>query len=180
MVALAADLATPRRALDLGCGDGKNIVFLENRGTMVDGLDISDLAIRACAVRLKSLRSSYRGMIKRMDARGMSVTEGAYDLVIAYGLYHCLSDQDVDLVHDRVSRALAVGGMFAFAAFNHDLPVPDGHHTGRLFLRSPEHILTLIGGWKVVAFRFGEIVEDHLPLVPTHRHSLTWGLFQKV
>jgi SAM-dependent methyltransferase len=44
LVAEAADLA-PGRALDVGCGEGADAVWLAGRGWFVTGIDISDVAL---------------------------------------------------------------------------------------------------------------------------------------
>ena len=178
MVTLAADMRPPGHALDVGCGDGKNLVYLERRGWVVDGIDISPLAISATQQRAASSGHNLRGEIRCGTACTSSFRLHHYELAIAYGLYHCLTDSEVEFVHCNLARSLKPGGLFAFAAFNDDLPVPSDHGTGQIYLRPKQHILTLVAGWEIVAIQYGEISESHLPLVQEHRHSLTWGLFR--
>src|ERR671914_249851 len=44
LVAEVADL-TPGRALDVGCGEGADAIWLAGRGWMVTAIDISDVAV---------------------------------------------------------------------------------------------------------------------------------------
>ncbi len=183
MVRQAAAMSEPGRALDLGCGDGKNILFLEDSGWTVDGLDVSRVAIDAVSRRVRRYYGDdlpLKGKIVQGDVVDYHSVPGRYDLVVAYGLYHCLNDAEIAAVHEEVTRALKPGGLFAFAAFNDTLPIPDGHETGELFLRPPDHIFKLVGdSMDVIAKEEGTIEESHLPLVDRHRHSLTWALFKK-
>jgi hypothetical protein len=116
----------------------------------------------------------------RADAVTFNYPIAAYDLIVAYGLYHCLDDDAVQIVHEGAFSALKSGGLFAFAAFNDQLPVPDGHLTGEIFLRDSEHIFELIGDkFEIIEREVGVITEDHLPTVDKHSHSLTWTLLRK-
>ena len=54
MVKLAIERMDPARALDLGCGDGRNALSLEKAGWTVDGFDISEIAIRRARQRFSS------------------------------------------------------------------------------------------------------------------------------
>lgn len=179
MVKLAAESCSPGAALDLGCGDGKNMIYLVKRGWYVDGLDISPVAVEAANRRIAEGGLSSRARVWLQDAVGAHLEEGAYDLAISYGLYHCLSDDELSVVHAKVDRAVKPGGLLAFAAFNDELPIPEGHLTEGLHLRPRDHIFTLVPGWTVLAQEFGEIEESHPPLVDEHKHALTWALFRK-
>src|SRR4051812_6953380 len=44
LVAEVADL-TPGRALDVGCGEGADAIWLARRGWMVTAIDVSDVAV---------------------------------------------------------------------------------------------------------------------------------------
>ncbi len=183
MVRRAVAISPPGRALDLGCGDGKNIVYLEDNGWTVTGVDISGLAIAAIKKRIRRYYGYDRPLaadVVKCDVADYGCTPDEYDLVVAYGLYHCLADHEVMAVHQKIMQALKPGGLFAFATFNDTLPVPDGHETGDLYLRPVDHIFGLVGdSMEIVVREIGEIEEFHAPLVGLHRHGLTWALFRK-
>lgn len=179
MVRKAVTLQPFGRVLDAGCGDGKNAAFLLAHGWTVDAFDISTLAVNACYRRLAAIpEESCR--IWRDDSRTAALEEGAYDMVVAYGLYHCLDDVGLRETHQRLTSALKQGGLFVCAAFNDALPLPDDHATGILFLRAEEHLSELFAGWTLVDLEVGIIEEEHPPLVKSHRHSLTWAIYGKV
>jgi len=173
----------PAQALDVGCGDGKNLVFLEDCGWRVTGIDISSRAISAAARRQREFFGpsvSMKSELLHADAITYDYEPSCYELAIAYGLYHCLDDEGLIRVHAGIVDSLKPGGLFAFAAFNDALPLPIDHGTGEIFLRPERHIFDLVAGdLELLYHEVGEICEDHLPLVPEHRHSLTWALFRK-
>lgn len=178
MVRSACALRTVGHALDVGCGDGKNAAYLLRRGWLVDAYDISDLAVQACNRRLAEFSES-RYRVWQSDCRVASVTPSSYDMVIAYGLYHCIGEDYLEQTHLRLASALKPGGLFVCAVFNDSLPLPVGHGTRDLVLRPRDHILKLVSDWAVVELEMGIIEEDHLPLIGRHRHGLTWAIFEK-
>ncbi|HEX7306798.1 class I SAM-dependent methyltransferase [Lentzea sp.] len=103
-------LLTPGRALDVGCGPGRNSAFLARNGFQVDAVDISATAVTWAAERAEGLGVRFR----HGDA---FTTEGSYDLVYDSGCFHHLPP------HRRVSylalldRVLEPGGHFALTCF---------------------------------------------------------------
>jgi SAM-dependent methyltransferase len=179
MVVQAAKLLPPGKALDLGCGDGKNILFLEQQGWHVDGIDISAAALRGARQRLQAAGVVHRGTLEEHDVATMKLCVTGYDLVVTYGLYHCLDDAQLANAHQLATNALRRGGLLAMAAFNDQLPIPSNHGTPGVRLRPKHHIASMMAGWREIALEFGYIEEDHLPVVGSHKHALTWALFEK-
>ena len=179
MVVRAAAAMAPGRALDLGCGDGKNLVYLRSLGWWVDGVDVSALAIEAAERRIAASGVPGSGFLHRADVTAVDVELNAYDLVIAYGLYHCLSDEELVKAHGRAANALRRDGLFVFATFNDELQVPPNHETGCLYLRPTWHMGGLLAGWHERDHEHGRIEELHPPLVGMHQRSVTWGVFAK-
>ncbi len=178
MVRQASKISRVGRALDVGCGDGKNALYLAKLGWEVDAFDVSALALACFQKRLKGTKNlSIRAW--QDNAHDCDLRQRSYQLVVAYGLYHCLSDADVVAAHSRVTRAVAPGGLLAYAAFNDRLPVPPNHGTEKLYLRDEDHILGLALGWTVEAYQIGTISEAHFPVIGEHQHSLTWALLRK-
>ncbi|MFF7329004.1 methyltransferase domain-containing protein [Streptomyces sp. NPDC008150] len=118
---LAAHLDTgllrPGRALDLGCGPGRNALHLAARGFTVDAVDLSPRAVDWAAERARAAGADVR--LHCGDAFGAAgaALSGPYDLVYDSGCFHHLPP------HRRVSylalldRVLAPGGHFGLACF---------------------------------------------------------------
>ncbi|GGY24127.1 class I SAM-dependent methyltransferase [Streptomyces omiyaensis] len=109
-------LAGGGRALDLGCGPGRNALYLASLGYEVDAVDLSATAIRWARERAREAGAT--GVRLRCgDAFAAGTVEGPYDLVYDSGCFHHLPP------HRRVShlalldRVLAPGGLFALTAF---------------------------------------------------------------
>lgn len=104
----AADL-TPGRALDIGCGEGADSLWLAERGWQVLGIDIADVAIDRARAEARS-RAQLEGSVefRRADLREWAPERRAFDLVMAFFVH--LPVDERDLVFTRLAEAVAPGG----------------------------------------------------------------------
>jgi SAM-dependent methyltransferase len=114
----------PGRALDLACGEGRNAIWLAERGWQVTAVDYSDVAVE------KGRRIAERRGVE-VDFRVGDLLEHdlgteAYDLVIVF--YLQLPADELHAVLGRAARALAAGGTFLLVG--HDLRNLTGGHGG--------------------------------------------------
>ncbi|MFF6823118.1 methyltransferase domain-containing protein [Streptomyces longwoodensis] len=104
------------RALDLGCGPGRNALYLASRGFAVDAVDLSAAAVSWARERAAGTGADVRFLCG--DAFALeSELPGPYDLVHDSGCFHHLPP------HRRISylalleRTLAPGGHFTLTCF---------------------------------------------------------------
>jgi SAM-dependent methyltransferase len=130
-------LITPGRALDLGCGPGRNALHLASLGFEVDAVDLSPAAIAWARERAHERAADIRfvcGDAFSLPDTGLS---GPYDLIYDSGCFHHLPP------HRRVSylalleRHLAPGGRFGIVCFadgavGSDLPDAELYRRGGL------------------------------------------------
>ncbi len=110
-------LITPGRALDLGCGPGRNALYLASLGFQVDAVDLSPKAIAWAEDRAREAGADIR--FRCGDAFTLTATDiaGPYDLICDSGCFHHLPP------HRRVSylalidEVLAPGGHLALTCF---------------------------------------------------------------
>lgn len=105
LVGEVADL-TPGRALDLGCGEGRNAIWLAELRWQVTGVDFSEIGLDK-ARRLAADRGVDVTWI-HADLLEYEPDRGAFDLVIV--MYLQLVADQVSAVMKRASAALAPGG----------------------------------------------------------------------
>jgi SAM-dependent methyltransferase len=131
---LDGGLLGPGRALDLGCGPGRNAVHLAVAGFAVDAVDLSPTAI--AWGRERAAAAGVEVDFRRADAFATEL-DGPYDLIYDSGCLHHLPP------HRRVSylalldRHLAPGGhlgltCFAAGAMGSETPDADLYRRGRL------------------------------------------------
>ncbi|MFD7339155.1 class I SAM-dependent methyltransferase [Streptomyces violascens] len=114
---LDRELITPGRALDLGCGPGRNAVHLASHGFQVDAVDLSPTAIAWAQER--ALQAGVDIRFRCADAFSLTAAElnGPYDLIYDSGCFHHLPPHRRISYLDLLDRLLAPGGHFALTCF---------------------------------------------------------------
>jgi len=96
------------RALDLGCGEGADAIWLAEHGWVVVAVDVSTTALARAAEDAEA-----RGVLSRIDfqAHDLELTfpEGSFDLVSAQ-FFHTPLEMDRAAVLCRAAGAVAPGG----------------------------------------------------------------------
>ena len=107
LVAEAESLA-PARALDLACGEGRNAVWLAERGWRVTGVDFSEVGIEK-ARQLQDARRVHADWIVA-DLLDYQPEAHAFELVIV--LYLQVPEAQRASILRRAAQAVAPGGVF--------------------------------------------------------------------
>ena len=174
--ALSRSAIEGKVAIDLGCGDGKNSAHLEAGGCSVVGVDISaeaiDLLMRQRERRPTHPQSEfYVGDVNDLPAE----YSGSFDLVVSYGLFHCLDRSSRVGDHRRLNGfCKPEAGKIIFSTLTDSLPLPPEHKTPGVVLASRGEINEVFSGFEILEDWEGEIHEDHLPAVGPHSHSVRW------
>jgi len=112
----------PGRALDLGCGEGRNAIWLAQRGWQVSGVDFSEAGLDKA--RHLAVERGVEVTWVRADLLDYQPDHGAFDLVIV--MYIQLPAAQLADVMKRASTALAPGG--TLLVVGHDLlNLSEGH-----------------------------------------------------
>ena len=103
------------RALDLGCGNGRNLIFLnESFGMPGIGYDISDVALKEARAATGDLPITYeqRSITEPLPAADESIVI-ALDMMTS----HFLHQAEREKLRDEVARVLHPMGWFFFKSF---------------------------------------------------------------
>jgi len=118
-------LAPGKRALDIACGEGRNSIFLAQRGFVVTGLDISDAGI-AKGTRLADA-AGVQVEFRQTDLEGYRMCE-RFDLIINFNFLLR------DLIPEEVA-ALTPGGLLLFDTIMESPDLLANHTPGFLLVR---------------------------------------------
>ncbi len=104
------------RILEVGCGGGALLAFLERRGFIATGVDISEEAVRLA--RSVAPRSE----VVRSDAGDLPFGDASFDRLVSHHLVEHLPDLPAALAEWR--RVLAPGARLALCTPNRRYPSP--------------------------------------------------------
>jgi SAM-dependent methyltransferase len=104
----------PGRALDVGCGEGADALWLAERGWRVTAVDVSPVALERAAAHAAEQGDDVARRIawEHADVRTWSPQAAAYDLVSVQFLHPAL-DVRSDVV-GRLAAAVAPGGVLLY------------------------------------------------------------------
>ena len=105
-------------ALDVGCGEGADAVWLASRGWSVTGADVSGVALRRAAEHAEQAGVADRTSWVRVDLLAGDPLPQGFDLVTAAFLH--VPREDLAAVWERVAAAVAPGGTLLVTAHHPD------------------------------------------------------------
>jgi SAM-dependent methyltransferase len=86
--------SAPGRALDIGCGTGRDAVFLASRGWTATGVDGVPRSIDRARQRARKAGAEVNWVLGDVTALPSLGIAGDYDLVLDRGCFHGLSDDE--------------------------------------------------------------------------------------
>ncbi len=103
------------RALELGCGNGRNAIYLARQGFAVEGVDYSQRAVDWAKER--SNEAGLKIALTCDSVFGLDAPVGAYELAYDSGCFHHIPPHRRNQYVDLVVSALKPGGWFGLACF---------------------------------------------------------------
>lgn len=122
---------TPGKVLELGCGGGRNAVYLAQQGYAVDAIDISQAAVDWGRERARKHQVEVN--FARSNIFDLSLEPGSYDLIYDSGCFHHIYPHRRVTFLELVSSTLKPGGCFGlvcFAAGSMGAEITDWEDTG--------------------------------------------------
>ncbi|MGW2436197.1 SAM-dependent methyltransferase [Streptomyces goshikiensis] len=150
----------PGRALDIGCGEGGDAVWLARLGWTVTGTDISGVALGRSAEHAADAGVADRVTLERHDLTE-SFPEGEFDLVSACFL-HNYGDFPRDRVLRAAASAVAPGG--TLLVVGHAGWAPWQEEREEAYFPTPQDVLAQLepvtAGWEVLRAEETERVQN--------------------
>lgn len=163
--------------LDAGCGEGKNAAFLAGLGASVDAIDVSELAI---ANGRRTWGSLDNVTWRVADVMTCALPAEQYDVVVAYGVLHCMRERSSVLDAIRVlQRTTRRSGYHVICSFNDRRQDLSAHPGFRPALVPHREYVDAYDTWRVVEQSDTDLVEQHPHNNIQHVHSMTRLLARK-
>lgn len=128
VIADIADTLEPGRALDLGCGEGSDVIWLAQHGWEATGVDISPTAIRRAMLTAEGADLD-PDRARFLTADLAALPSGAYDLVSASFLHSPVQLPRGNILRQAATRVAPGGHLLitSHAAFPPGSEPPHGH-----------------------------------------------------
>ncbi|MGQ3904052.1 SAM-dependent methyltransferase TehB [Mixta calida] len=144
----AAGRIAPGRTLDLGCGNGRNVLYLQQRGFDVEGWDknsdsLSSLQQIINAEELAHIR------LRQCDLNQVTI-EQQYDFILSTVVMMFLQPETIPELIDQMQQATAPGGhnLIVAAMSTPDYPCPMPFP----FTFSRSELLGYYDGWDILKY----------------------------
>jgi 2-polyprenyl-3-methyl-5-hydroxy-6-metoxy-1,4-benzoquinol methylase len=157
--------------LDAGCGEGKNAAFLAQAGATVRAIDVSSHAIANGRKAWPDLEIGW----EQADITQMDLRPASFDVVVCYGLLHCLSSAEaVASTIARFKMGTTSKGHHVICTFNSRLQELEQAHPGfNPVLLPHSFFLELYADWEVLEQSDEDLLEEHPHNKVLHRHSMS-------
>jgi 2-polyprenyl-3-methyl-5-hydroxy-6-metoxy-1,4-benzoquinol methylase len=139
----------PGRALDIATGNGRNALYLAERGFTVEAIDISQVALQEGRKRAeeKGLSVTFR----QADLDHCDFPEAAYNIVLNFNFLQ-------RSLIPKMKGALRLGGHVIFETYLIDQRVL-GHPRNPAYLLGHNELLELFRDFRVLYYREGKFAE---------------------
>ena len=161
--------SVPGRALDLGCGTGRNALYLARNGWETTGVEFSEGAVAVAQQKAEAgdLRVRFvHGDVTKLCELGIG--EG-YSLLMDGGCYHMIPVWQRDAYVDSVTKVTAPGGLLIMVGFTKYLGMG----------MSEKDLVARFRGWRLIDASPvpGDQMREYISRPALFRAPLGWGLF---
>jgi tellurite methyltransferase len=172
---LAKKMPAGAKVLDLGCGDGRNAIFLAENGFKITAIDISEMGIE----KLQKYAIS-KGLTITTEVQDMRdyVFNETFDLIIAHGSLHLIEREYWARLIEEIKSHTNQNGYNVIAVFTNTLPSPDDLKDFTVGLFHEGELFTFYEDWKIV-IQQSYILKDRHPGNITHQHPINKIVAQK-
>ena len=111
---------SPGRAIDLGCGEGGNAIYLSKSGFDVTGIDFSPTAIKRATTNAQA--AGVEVIFVEDDLTNLRHVRGTFDLLVDIGALNDLNQGDRDSYMENILLLTHPGSRFILMGFTKSLP----------------------------------------------------------
>ena len=153
--------------LDVGCGEGRNSIFLAEKGFAVDAFDISEAGVEK-AMRIASTRGDNVNFMY-CDLVNFRF-EKKYDVILSHGVLHLCEKADRNIFIEQVKKNTIAGGYNAIGIFTNRLPATPDNAPFTKSLFDVGELPLCYRDWEIIHHLEG-VFEDTHPGGIHHQHA---------
>ena len=155
------------KVLDLGCGEGRNALFLAENDLDVTAIDISEAGI----AKLRHL-ADQKGLLVVTEVQDMReyTFRDNYDLIVAHGCLHLIDRECWISLLDKIKTHTNPEGYNVMTVFTDKIPPPEDIREFTVGLFHEGELFQLYEGWRIMLRESYEFDDEH-PRNLKHRHA---------
>ena len=167
VVTVAAGMQPGQRALDLGCGEGRNALYLASQGFITSAADISESGI-------EKLDSVAARMNLHIDSSICDMREYEFphdfDLIVCQGCLHLIQKEEWQQVISSMKEHTTSGGYHNIGVFTDEAPEPEDQRGMMVGLFKEGELFTCYQDWEIIDTTTYKFEHEH-PDGPRHIHA---------
>ncbi len=173
------DLCPPapdKKVLDIGCGEGKDAVYMAGKGYQVSAFDLTENGIRKTLALAKDRNVKINAYVD--DINTFNIRD-EYDIIYSTGTVQYLFEENKKAFFDKIDQMTKAGGIVFFNVFVEKpfLELPPDWDIEEKMWKSGE-LFTFFPDWKIE--RIDEVIfEDHSGGKP-HFHCMDTIICRKM
>ncbi|MCX6793103.1 MAG: class I SAM-dependent methyltransferase [Candidatus Falkowbacteria bacterium] len=180
MINLMYDKFSPdSKILDLGCGQGKDLLFLAQNGFSILGIDKSDEALDHVKNKIEELKF-FKARVEKINIRDYVIEQDEFDVIICQNVLNFFNkDEAINLIKD-IKTKLKVGGYILLQVFTTDDPSFKNEKKFACYFE-PKELSRMFNGFDII-FCFEGTLDDkaHKGFEMPHQHGLAKIVVQKI
>ena len=153
--------------LDVGCGEGRNSIFLAKKGFVVDAFDISQAGVE----KAKRIAESHGVKVNFMH-RDLTefVFKKNYDVILSHGVLHLCVKADRDRFIEYAKLHTVAGGYNVIDIFTDRLPATPDNAPFTKSLFEVGELPDRYASWEII-YHHEDVFEDSHPGGIKHQHA---------
>lgn len=153
--------------LDVGCGEGRNAIYMAGKGHLVDAFDLSEAGIAKSRRIAESQRMPVHFWVQDL---GAFVFEKDYDVVLSHGVLHLPEKGVRDRFLQQAKRHTLRGGYHVIGVFTNRRPATPDNAPFTKSLFEVGELPGIYADWELVRHLEG-VIEDEHPGGIRHEHA---------
>ncbi|MDP3917442.1 MAG: methyltransferase domain-containing protein [Nanoarchaeota archaeon] len=152
--------------LDLGCGEGRNALFLAKNGFDVTGVDISEEGIKKFKTIAENNGLNVRSFVK--DIKNFNFDK-KYDVIISNATLHFLKENEIKKIIKKVKENTKKDGLNVINVFTEENP-----NKNFPYLFKNGELKSHYSDWEILGYKEGiSEIQKHGKLGKPHRHGFS-------
>jgi len=169
-------LNEPLLVLDVGCGEGRNSIFLASKNHTVDAFDISEAGINKAKSIAANMNLHVNFWVKNLAEFEFTKE---YDVILSHGVLHLPEKQIRDKFIAEAQKNTRINGFHFIGVFTNRLPATPDNAPFTKSLFDVGELPEKYNGWEIIHHLEGIFSDEH-PGGVKHEHAYERIIAKKI